>query len=348
MIPIQPESGKPSRLNIEPPLMRLHRPVAPTIALIPAYNEARFIGSLVLAALAHVDLALVVDDGSSDQTAEIAQRAGATVIKHSHNQGKAAAVNTGFLYVRQLKTAGVVMLDGDGQHTADDIPRVLAPILAGEADIVVGSRFLEVKSNIPLHRQVGQHGLTLATNLASGVRISDSQSGYRAFSAHAIAELWFGQGGFSIESEMQFLIREHQLRVVEVPINVVYVEPAKRNPFNHGMQVINGILRLVGQTRPLLYFSTAGLAVFAIGLALGMYIIQIYARTHQLAIGYGLVTVMCSVVGMLLFFAGVILHSTRAMLIDLRQDIQGRVGAAVKQQDLGDRPQEELSIEVGR
>src|SRR5690349_4093402 len=207
MTSIQPEPGSPSRNTTDLPQPRLFGPASPTVALIPAYNEARFIGSLVLAALAHVDLALVVDDGSSDRTAEIARRAGATVFRHSQNQGKAAAVNTGFLYMRQLKAAGVVMLDGDGQHTADDIPRVLEPILAGEADIVVGSRFLDVKSDIPLYRQVGQHGLTLATNLTSGVRVSDSQSGYRAFSSRAIEKLWFGQGGFSIESEMQFLIR---------------------------------------------------------------------------------------------------------------------------------------------
>jgi glycosyltransferase involved in cell wall biosynthesis len=302
--------------------------VAPTVALVPAYNEARFIGSLVLAALAHVDKVVVVDDGSSDQTVEIARRAGATVIRHHANRGKAAAVNTGFTYLRQLKPRAVVMLDGDGQHAADDIPRVLTPIVEDGADIVVGSRFLNIKSDIPVYRQIGQHGLNLATNLASGVRISDTQSGYRAFSKRAIEELSFGQGGFSIESEMQFLIRDHDLRVVEVPIQVTYDEPAKRNPFRHGMQVINGILRLVGQTRPLLYFSASGLLLLTLGLALGTYIIQIYARTQQLAIGYGLVTVILCVIGMLLFFAGLILHSTRGMLLELRQLILARLVGA--------------------
>src|SRR5919202_3956184 len=150
------------------------------------------------------------------------------------------------------------MLDGDGQHCAEDIPQVLAPVLDGVADVVVGSRFLEVKSDIPAYRQVGQHGLTLVTNLASGVRISDSQSGFRAFSPLALDALSFSQGGFSIESEMQFLVREHKLRLVEAPIKVIYAEKAKRNPVHHGMQVINGIMRLVGQIRPLLYFGLPG------------------------------------------------------------------------------------------
>jgi glycosyltransferase involved in cell wall biosynthesis len=298
----------------------------PMVALIPAYNEARFIGSLVLAARNHVDMVIVVDDGSSDQTVEIARRAGATVIRHKVNQGKAAAVNTGFAYLRQLKPGAVVMLDGDGQHAADDIPGVLGPILGGEADIVVGSRFLGVKSDIPVYRQIGQHGLNLATNLASGVRISDTQSGYRAFSARAIEELSFQQGGFSIESEMQFQIRESRLRVAEVPIKVTYAEPAKRNPFHHGMQVINGIARLLGQTRPLLYFCTSGLFLLALGILLGVYMIDIFSRTHELAVGYGLITVILSVVGMLLLFVGFILHSTRGMLVELRQSLLARMG----------------------
>ncbi|HEY1011083.1 MAG TPA: glycosyltransferase family 2 protein [Herpetosiphonaceae bacterium] len=296
-----------------------------TVALIPAYNEERFIGSLVIAVQSYVDLVIVVDDGSSDRTAEIARKAGATVIQHPVNRGKAAAVNTGFAYVRRLKPAAMVMLDGDGQHCADDIPTVLTPVRGDEADVVVGSRFLAIKSEIPAYRQVGQHGLTMVTNLASGVRISDSQSGFRAFSARALEQLTFSQGGFSIESEMQFLIREHRLKVVEVPIKVIYAERAKRNPFRHGMQVINGVMRLVGQTRPLLYFGLSGLVIFMLGALLGLHIVNIYAQTHTLAVGYGLITVMLCVVGMLLFFAGVMLHSTRAMILDLRRALLDRL-----------------------
>lgn len=111
------------------------------VALIPAYNEERFIGSLVLAVRSFVDYVVVVDDGSTDRTAAIARAAGAVVVQHPLNQGKAEAVNTGFSHLRQLGPQAVVMLDGDGQHRVDDIPAVLAPVLAGEADVVVGSRF---------------------------------------------------------------------------------------------------------------------------------------------------------------------------------------------------------------
>lgn len=295
------------------------------VALIPAYNEARFIGSIVIALSAHVETVLVIDDGSSDATAEIARRAGATVIQHQHNQGKAAAVNTGFRYLRRLDPLAVIMLDGDGQHRPEDLPQVLAPILDDEADIVVGSRFLALKSDIPIYRRVGQHSLTMATNLASGVNLSDSQSGYRAFSRRALERLHFGQDGFSVESEMQFLAGENQLRIAEVPIKVLYDEPAKRNPVGHGLQVVNAILTLVGQVRPLLFFSLLALPLLLGGGLLGLYVIDIYLRTHQLAIGYALITVLFSEVGMLLFFTGIILHSTRGMIISMQHKVIERI-----------------------
>ena len=298
-----------------------------TIALIPAFNEERFIGSLVLTVQEYVSQVIVVDDGSADHTAQIARRAGAVVLRHQVNQGKAAAVNTGFNYLRQQNPAAVVMLDGDGQHSADDIPAVLAPVMEDGADIVVGSRFLAVKSDIPAYRQVGQHSLTLLTNLASGTRISDSQSGYRAFSARAIEALTFGQGGFSLESEMQFLANEHNLQVVEVPIKVTYNEPAKRNPVSHGVQVVNAILRLVGQTRPLLFFGGSGVLTLTAGVALGLVVVNIFARTRTLAIGYGLVTVILCVLGALLFFAGILLHSIRSLLNELRHHLVERLSA---------------------
>jgi glycosyltransferase involved in cell wall biosynthesis len=294
------------------------------VALIPAYNEARFIGSLVLSVRSHVATVVVIDDGSSDATAEIARRAGATVIQHQINQGKAAAVNTGFRYIRQLDPRAVVMLDGDGQHRADDVPAMLAPIISDSADLVVGSRFLQVKSSIPVYRQVGQHGLTMATNFASGVSLSDSQSGYRAFSRRALELLHFGQAGFSIESEMQFQAGEHKLRIVEVPISVCYKEPAKRNPMAHGLQVLNGILRMVGQVRPLLFFTLIALPFLLGGTLLGLHVIDIYIRIRQLAIGYALITVLLSEVGILLFFTGIILHSTRGMIMDLRHHLGER------------------------
>jgi glycosyltransferase involved in cell wall biosynthesis len=290
----------------------------PIVAAIPAHNEERFIASVVLLTLRHVDRVLVIDDGSSDNTAALAAAAGATVVRHECNRGKGAAVNTAFLEARAMGARALVLIDGDGQHRADEISAVLAPVLSAAADMVVGSRFLTIKSTIPGYRRVGQRGLTLATNLSSRTRVTDSQSGFRAFSREAIAALTFRGLGFSVESEMQFLAREHGLRVAEVPISVVYEEPAKRNPVTHGMAVLNGILRLVSQGRPLLFFGMPGVLFLFLGLALGLAVVDIFQRTMTLAIGYAMLTVLLTIVGVLLIFAGLLMHVLRSVVQDLR------------------------------
>lgn len=291
----------------------------PIIAAIPAYNEARFIGSVVLQCRRFVDIVLVIDDGSRDQTAAIAQAAGATVLQHEENRGKGEGLNTAFIEARRLGARCLVLIDGDGQHEANEIPQIIEPILDGAADMAVGSRFLTTKSDIPAYRKVGQHGLTFATNLSSGVKISDSQSGFRAFSAAAIDALTFRGTGFSVESEMQFLMREHKLRVAEVPISVVYEEPAKRNPVSHGMAVLNGIVRLVSRGRPLFFFGTPGLILLAIGLLLGLRVVAIYDSTRILAVGYAMMVVLLTITGVLSIFVGIILHAFKGLLIDLQR-----------------------------
>jgi glycosyltransferase involved in cell wall biosynthesis len=291
----------------------------PVVAAIPAHNEERFIASVVLLARRYVDQVLVIDDGSSDATAELAEAAGAVVVRHPENRGKGEGVNTAFREARAMGARALVLIDGDGQHRAAEILEVMEPVLAGSADMVVGSRFLAIKSAIPSYRKLGQHGLTIATNLGSGVRVTDSQSGFRAFSRAAIEALSFRGTGFSVESEMQFLAREHRLRVAEVPISVIYEEPAKRNPVRHGMTVIQGIVRLVSQGRPLFFFGMPGVALLLFGLLLGLKIVVTYDRRGELAVGYALITVLLLIVGVLSIFAGLMLNAFRSMLNDLRR-----------------------------
>ena len=284
------------------------------IALIPAYNEARFIGSVVLEALLHVDLVLVVDDGSTDNTSQIAQSAGASVIQMPHNAGKAEAVQVGLAAAAPYSPKVIVMLDGDGQHNAAEIPHVIAPILDESTDLVIGSRFQQIESDIPQWRQVGQHALTWVTNKSSGTHSTDSQSGFRAFSAATLPLFNFQTNGFSIESEMQFIAHEHNLRVTEVPISVVYAEPAKRNPVAHGLQVLNGIMKLVGMNRPLLFFGIPGSVSLSIGTFIGLWIVRIYQQSAELAVGYGLLSILLLIVGTTTISTAIILHSLRAWL----------------------------------
>ena len=138
-----------------------------------------------------------------------------------------------------------------------------------KSDVVIGSRYLQNKSQVPKHRIFGHRVFNWFTSLASGVGSTDSQSGFRAFSPKALEVLNFSSDGFSVESEMQLIAREHNLKITEAPITVVYKEEPKRNVIQHGLLVINGILRLTGQYRPLLFFGVPGLIILIAGLIWG-------------------------------------------------------------------------------
>ncbi|HJX69924.1 MAG TPA: glycosyltransferase family 2 protein, partial [Dehalococcoidia bacterium] len=143
-----------------------HENERPTvIAAIPCFNEERFIGSIVLKTKKYVDRVIVIDDGSTDDTAQVASDAGATVYRHSRNLGYGAAIRTAYREARNLGVDVMLTLDGDGQHEPADIPQLLSPILNGEADVVVGSRFLGQAEKPPFYRRLGQRVLTIATNL---------------------------------------------------------------------------------------------------------------------------------------------------------------------------------------
>jgi glycosyltransferase involved in cell wall biosynthesis len=294
------------------------------LVAIPAHNEDRFIGSLVLKLRARDYSVLVVDDGSTDATARVAEAAGATVVAHASNLGKTAAVQTAFEHAQALPVDALVLLDGDSQHDPGDVETLLEPVLDGQADMVVGSRFAGIRSRIPRWRAAGQRALTAATNLGSGLRLSDSESGFRAFSRRAIEEMRFRGSGFAIEPETQFAARQRGWKVLEVPIRVHYELPLKRNPVWHGMRQIDAILRLIAEHRPLLFFGVPGLITLFAGLALGYAVIRIYEATTTLAVGYALITVLLVIVGLLSMFVGIMLHAIRGLLNDAAAEAQAQ------------------------
>lgn len=217
------------------------------IAAIPAYNEARHIEEIVSSTLQYVNQVIVVDDGSTDGTGERAREAGATVIKHPTNLGKGVAINTAFKTAREINPCAMVLLDADGQHRPEEIPQLLGPVLNNQADMVVGSRFL-ANNDIPKYRMLGQTVLNITTNLGSGIKLTDTQSGFRAFSRKAIERLAFKETGFAVESEMQFRANRCGLKVTEVPINTNYDEKVKRNPVAHGFSVLFRVLGMMGES----------------------------------------------------------------------------------------------------
>ena len=215
-----------------------------SIAIIPAFNEEEAIESVVKKSFQYVDDVLVVDDGSSDNTFQIAESSGAILLRHPTNYGKGISLKDAFAKVDDYDV--VVTIDGDGQHNPDEIPLLVKPIIDGKADLVNGSRYLNgFDENTPAYRRVGQKVLDIATNITAGTNVTDSQSGFRAFSGKTISCYKFRDPGFGIESEMLADAAENNLRILEVPITGRYdVENSStKGPVTHGVGVLLKIFK---------------------------------------------------------------------------------------------------------
>jgi glycosyltransferase involved in cell wall biosynthesis len=283
------------------------------LVAIPCFNEEVAIGSVVLKAKRHAAEVLVVDDGSSDKTVEVARLAGATVLKHDKNGGKGKAYQTLWEHARKGGFDALAVLDGDGQHDADEIPLLLAQLAAG-SDLVIGARWGE-RTQMPLWRKAGKRVLDYATAAGSegkggtGPKVTDSQSGFRAFDRKALDAIAPKAGGFSIESQMLMDAHEAGLAIGEVPIHCRYdVDGSTEAPLKHATKVLNDILVAIGVRHPLLYLALPGTLAILVGGLLGAWVVWVYKRTHEFAIGTALVTVLLVVVGVLGVFAGLVFN----------------------------------------
>ena len=214
-----------------------------SVAIIPAYNEEVALGSIILRTLQYVDEVIIVNDGSDDKTVDVAKLAGAEIINHATNLGKGEALKSGFSAIGDADV--VVTIDADGQHNPDEIPSLIKPIIEDGADLVNGSRYMNgPEENTPAYRRVGQQVIDNATNISAGIKVTDSQSGFRAFSPAACKVFRFYDTGFGIESEMLVDVAEAGLKIVEVPITVRYdVDGSTKNPVTHGVGVLLKIIK---------------------------------------------------------------------------------------------------------
>ena len=285
---------------------------------LPAYEEELVIGSMILQAKQYVNEVVVIDDGSSDETAKIAELAEATVLKHNINQGKGAAIKTVVNYAKEHDVDILVLMDSDGQHSPAEIQKLLTPIINDEADIVNGSRFLSaIKNQIPAHRKVGQEILNAATKFADyNVNVTDSQNGFRAFSKKTFDMFKFKNTGFGIESEMLIDAVKEGAVIVEVPISVRYdvPHPHSKNSFQHGFSVLNSIIQKIEQKHPLAYFGIPGLFIFVLGIFLGFHTLYGYKVLGDFWIGKAMLTMVFMLFGSFSLFTGIILNSIATLL----------------------------------
>ena len=288
------------------------------VAGMPMYNEEETIGSVVTRALRYVDEVICIDDGSSDASARIAEACGATVIRHRVNRGYGGALKTLFLRASRLDADALVLLDSDGQHETADIPKLLKPILDGEADFAIGSRFVDGGggTDMPAYRRLGIKVITAASNLSSDLGIKDTQSGFRAFSRTALERLRFDSEGMELSLEMLEDAHEKQLRVLEVPTVIRYDVPKGSNftAVSHGFTVMTWAVLSLSQKKPLLVLGLPGFGLLATGAAMGTRTAQDFTLQLDSIIGAGFSAVWIGLLGLSLMATGLVLQSAQRFL----------------------------------
>jgi glycosyltransferase involved in cell wall biosynthesis len=267
--------------------------------VIPAYNEARTIGSVVLETFPYVDIVIVVDDGSDDRTADISEAAGAEVICLEPNKGKGAALKAGFEQAMDYRASVIVTLDADGQHNAGSIPELAAPIEAGEAEVVVGSRELTGDGDPSFTRRSGRKMLDGATNLILETSVSDTQSGYRAFSRDALKLIGNIEVGMGVESEMLLRCDSAGLTISTVPIEEHYNDEAEpsTHPVRHAGSIGQAILNVIRFQNPLFFFGIISLVLLGSGAIFGFDTATHYYATRQFWPGKALLSMLCLIMG---------------------------------------------------
>lgn len=295
-------------------------------AILPAYNEEVSIGSIVLRTLKYADRVIVIDDGSMDRTAEVAALAGAQVLRHEINLGKGAALKTGFASLNG--DAVIVTIDTDGQHDPADIPRLVNPILDGDADMVNGSRYLNGnKKDTPIYRRMGQKVLDMATNIGCGLSITDTQSGFRAFAGRTKGIFRFEQKGLAIESEMLADAAAAGLRIQEVEIGVRYdVDGSSENPVVHGLRVLFNVLHDMQLRKPLIYFTVPGSLMAGAGILMALEFLRTFANSGSLQYGPTLLMILLIMLGSFLALTGMILHILSRVMHEFKRELLAQAG----------------------
>jgi len=191
--------------------------------IIPALNAAKSIGPIIAGAKEHVERVVVIDDGSSDGTGDVARAAGAIVIRHEVNRGKGGALKSGFLWALEQKLDGVITLDADGQHLPRQIPEFIEHRRATGADLIIGGRAHLFGGMLPRRRMANRFS-AWAVAKASRTKIQDSQSGFRFYSSRVLREIPLRSEGFDMETEVIIRAGVRGLRVEQIPIDLGFVD----------------------------------------------------------------------------------------------------------------------------
>ena len=277
---------------------------------IPAYNEEKNIAKIIVQLKKVADQILVCDDGSTDSTSEIAESLGAIVIKHPKNLGYGSAIRSIFLKSREINAEILVTIDADGQHKIEDVKKVTKPIVDGQADISIGSRFLEEGDNAPKYRKLGINIITKVTNSSLSEKITDAQSGFRAYNNKVLQSLTPSDSGMGISTEILIKSSNLGLKIAEVPTEIQYEgETSSQNPISHGTGVLISTLKYISIERPLVFYGIPSFIFFIIGLTFTFFAVQYYAEIGRLNTNLTLIAGGTLVISVMLMVTAILLYS---------------------------------------
>ena len=285
---------------------------------IPAYNEEENIAKIIVEIKKITNYIIVCNDGSTDLTSEIAEKLGVIVINHEKNQGYGAAIKSIFLKAKEIDTDVLVTFDADGQHRIEDISKVLSPIKEGKADIVIGSRFLSEESNdIPDYRKLGIKLITKITNTSIKEKITDSQSGFRAYNKKVLSEIIPTEMGMGVSTEILIKASNKACKITEVPIKILYQgNTSTHNPVSHGASVIVSTIKFTSIEHPLKFYGISGITSTAIGLFFMVWALQEFSQFGTFPPIPALISIGFVLIGMILLIAAILLHSLISVIRD--------------------------------
>jgi glycosyltransferase involved in cell wall biosynthesis len=288
------------------------------LVCIPAFNEARNIVEVINKSEKYADGVIVYDDGSTDDTYELARKAGATVIKSHKNTGYGTAIRALFQAAREQNADIMITLDSDGQHNPDHIPRLIEPIRSQNFDMVIGSRFLskDDKEKVPRYRSLGIKTITKLTQSASYSGLTDSQSGFRAYNKNALTKINLFEDGMAVSTEILLRAREKNLSATEVPITINYEtdDTSTHNPITHGVGVLYSVLQYISLQHPLAFYGIPGIALLGIAALFLKNALHLFSTTGYVSTNMILISIGIAVVGVVLLATAAIVYTLIALL----------------------------------
>ena len=278
---------------------------------IPAFNEEKNIAKMIVKLKKIYDEIIVCNDGSTDLTGEIAENLGVIVINHKQNLGYGAGINSIIKKSKEIDTDILVTFDADGQHKVEDVKKVIEPIKNGDADLVIGSRFLsKAKEKIPEYRKIGINIITKVTNAGLKKKITDSQSGFRAYSKDLISKLDISDMGMGISTEILIKTNSLGFRITEIPITILYEgKTSTQNPISHGTSVLFSTIKYTSIEHPLKFYGIPSLIFFVIGLSFTFLSIDYYMEVGRINPNITIVAAGTTAIAVILLVASVLLYS---------------------------------------